>query len=212
MLLTSEPGSEKLSVLLVDDHKLLADSVAAVISAHSQHEIDTVGDIDAAAERISEHGPYDAVLLDYDIPGMEGLAGLRRLVTLNGKGVALFSGVAPWSVVDRAIELGAAGFIPKTLPLNSLFLALRFIAQGETYIPTDYMRRVARGEQGAFGLRPREMRVLGFLCEGLQNKEIGRELGLDEVIVKMDVKSVCRKLNARNRTQAVIMAKKSGLF
>jgi DNA-binding NarL/FixJ family response regulator len=60
-------------------------------------------------------------------------------------------------------------------------------------------------------LKARERHVLAFLCEGLQNKEIGREVGIDEVIVKMDVKSICRKLGVRNRTEAAIAARKLGL-
>ncbi|MBE0437217.1 MAG: response regulator transcription factor [Methylomicrobium sp.] len=112
------------------------------------------------------------------------------------------------SVVDRAIEIGAAGFFPKTMPLKSMLHAIRFIAEGYVYLPAEYMRRAINGGDNRYGLKAR---VLAFLGRGLQNKEMGRELGIEETIVKIDVKSVCRKLNMRNRTQAVIMAHKEGL-
>jgi len=201
-----------LKVLVVDDHCLLSETLAAALTVDQAFAVDTVESVDAAQARIAEHGRYDAVLLDYDVPGMDALAGLRRLVAENDGAVALFSGVANWMVVERAMDAGASGFIPKTLPLKTLGHAIRFIADGEVYLPADYLRRASRGDDGGFGLKPREMRVLGFLCEGLQNKEIGRELSIEETIVKMDVKSICRKLGARNRTQAVIEARKHGVF
>ena len=167
--------------------------------------------MEEARKKISEEGRYDTVLLDYDVPGMENLNGLTSLVEDNVGSVALFSGVANWLVVERAIQLGAAGFVPKSMPLKILGHAIRIIADGDVYLPAEYMRNPNGNEDDELGLKKRERRVLGFLCEGLPNKEIGRHLGLDETIVKMDVKSICRKLGARNRTQAVIEAMKRGL-
>lgn len=200
-----------LKVLVVDDHVLLAEMVVSALSGAEGFEVETAPDVEAAHARIVERGPFDVVLLDYDVPGMDALNGLRRLIEANVRGVALFSGVVGWSVVDRAMEIGAAGFLPKTMPLKSMLHAIRFIADGDVYLPAEYMRRAMNGADNPFGLKPREARVLAFLGQGLQNKEIGRELNLEETIVKMDVKSICRKLNVRNRTEAVIMAHKEGL-
>lgn len=204
-------SDDLLKVLVVDDHLLVAETIVSALSADQGFSADTAEDVDTAVAKVQKEGPYDAVLLDYDVPGMDSLAGLQRLIEANGGRVVLFSGVVNWVMVERAIDKGASGFIPKTLPLKTLGHAIRFVAEGEMYLPADYLRRVSRGEDGNFGLKPREMRVLAFLCQGLQNKEIGRELGIEEVIVKMDVKSICRKLGARNRTQAVIAAKKHGI-
>jgi len=120
--------------------------------------------------------------------------------------------VANWTIVERALRLGASGFIPKTLALKTLGHAIRLIADGEVYLPTDMLLHRARGEDETdFGFKPREQRVLALLCEGMPNKEIGRELGLEETTVKMDVKAICRKLKVSNRTQAVIKAMGLGL-
>lgn len=196
----------RLRVLVVDDHLLLAETLGHALSVEDNFIVEIAKDIPEALLAVNQAGVYDVILLDYNLPGMEALEGLRSLVSANNGAVVLFSGIASWTIVERALEQGAVGFIPKTLPLKVLGHAIRIIADGEIYLPTEYLRR-ERAEDGCtFGLKAREKRVLALLCEGFQNKEIGRELGLDEVIVKMDVKSICRKLDVRNRTQAVISA------
>lgn len=204
--------SEILRILIVDDHLLVSDMLSAALGAEDGFVAETVGTVEDGLSRISEVGRFDAVLLDYEVPGMDGLNGLRRLLEANSGAVALFSGVANRSVVERAIDAGAGDFIPKTVPLRTLKHAIHLIADGELYLPGEFMRRASEGPAGELGLKPREMRVLGFLCEGMQNKEIGREIGVDETIIKMDVKSICRKLGVRNRTQVVIEAMKRGLL
>lgn len=194
--------------LVVDDHTLVAETVVAALSSESGISVETAADIGAAEAMIGERGRYDVILLDYDLPGTQALDGLERIMTANAGGVALFSGVANWTVVERALALGASGFIPKTLPLRTVAHAMRFIADGEVYVPAEYVMRMSRSDAAGLGLKPREMKVLGFLNEGMPNKEIGRQVGVEETIVKMDVKSICRKLGVRNRTQAVLAARK----
>jgi DNA-binding NarL/FixJ family response regulator len=207
----SDPSGE-LRILVVDDHSLICETLSAALDLEAGLNAESVATVDAACDRINEAGRFNVVLLDYEVPGMDGLNGLRRLIGANDGAVALFSGVASRMVVERAIDAGAGGFIPKTLPFRTLKHALRLIAEGELYLPGEFMRRTANDDAGEIGLKPREMRVLGFLCEGMQNKEIGRELGVEETIIKMDVKSICRKMGARNRTQVVIEAMKRGVF
>lgn len=205
-----EPSATR--VLLVDDHEIVCETIALAMAADRGVHFETANNINAAATRIAEAGRFDVILLDYLLPGVEGLEGLRDLIKANDGSVALFSGTANRMVVERALDAGASGFIPKTIPLKSLRNAIRFIADGETFLPAEFMRRTAQSDGESLGMKPREMRVLGLLCEGLQNKEIGRELGIEESTVKLDVKLICRKLGARNRTQAVIEARKRGMY
>ena len=202
-------------VLLVDDHSLILETMSVALadkSGPNALRLETAHTVDAALQKIASDGPYDAVLLDYQVPGMAGLDGLKSLIAANGGKVILFSGVATPRVVERAMEMGASGYIPKTLQLKTLRHAIQFVAEGEVFLPVEFMRnRVATGEND-LGLKPREMRVLRLLCQGLQNKEIGGELNLEETIVKLDLRSICRKLGVKNRTQAVIEARKLGLF
>jgi len=110
------------------------------------------------------------------------------------------------------VEQGACGYIPKNTSLKTLTHAIRFIAGGEIYLPYEYIQQMTSDFGVEKSLKSREKFILAFLCEGLQNKEIAREVGVSEVIVKMDVKAICRKLGVRNRTEAVIEARKRGLF
>ncbi len=123
------------------------------------------------------------------------------------------SGIAPAGVGPRALNLGAAGFLPKTMPARSLINAIRFMAAGEQFLPIEQGRSSFRNEESTpfdDRLTPRERQVLKSLCMGLSNKEIGRDLELSEPTVKLHVKMVCRKLEARNRTHAAMLAKEAG--
>jgi DNA-binding NarL/FixJ family response regulator len=209
--MTIEAPDNRMRVLVVDDHLLLAETVVMALSSNGLMEVESVTGIDAALGRIANSGRFDVVLLDYSMPGGDGLAGLRHVIAANGKGVAVFSGVATPAVIERALAEGAMGFIPKTLPLKSLESAVRMIAQGEVFVPYNYVLQVMGKDEPTTNLKPRERQVLQLVCEGAQNKEIAFKLKLSEVIVKADVKSICRKLGVRNRTEAAMMARNEGL-
>lgn len=198
---------DSMRVLLVDDHALVTEMISSYLSTQPNLSVETSSDMPGALQLIRKSGPFDIVLLDYNLPGTEGLTGLSRLLELNGGKVALFSGVASHAVIERALELGAVGFVPKTIGVRSLVNALRFMASGERYLPNDFIQKSLGSTIGnEVSLKPVERKVLVHLCEGLQNKEIARLLELSEVSVKAHVKSICGKLGAKNRTQAVIIA------
>jgi two-component system, NarL family, nitrate/nitrite response regulator NarL len=207
-----QADTSEIQILVVDDHVLIAETVREILGAQPDINVDIVETVDAALSKIAEHGKYDLIMLDYEVPGMNSLQGLRRLVDLNDGKVAIFSGVANSSTVQCAIEMGASGFFPKTLPLKTLKHAVRIVAEGGVYLPLEHMRQITNSGVSSFGLKPRELRVLGYLGLGMPNKEIGKEIGVEEVIIKMDVKSICRKLDVKNRTQAVLAAQKNGLL
>lgn len=204
-------NSQKIKVMVVDDHLLVAETVAAALVNLDDFDVDLAKDIASAQDLIAANGKYDVILLDYEVPGMDQLKGMTALIDANGGGVALFSGMVSWINVESALAQGAVGFIPKTTPLRVLVHAIRLICDGEVYLPADYLRRASMSSADDFGLKPREMRVLAYLCEGLQNKEIGLRIGVDDVIVKMDMRAICRKLGVSNRTQAVIKAQKENI-
>jgi DNA-binding NarL/FixJ family response regulator len=209
--MTIEQPDNRMRILVVDDHLLLAETVVLALSSTGAMEVEAVSGIDDALKRIAESGRFEVILLDYSMPGGDGLAGLRHVIAANGKGVAVFSGVATPAVIERALAEGAMGFIPKTLPLKSLESAVRMIAQGEVFVPYNYVLQVMGKDEPTTNLKPRERQVLQLVCEGAQNKEIAFKLKLSEVIVKADVKSICRKLGVRNRTEAAMMARNEGL-
>lgn len=202
-------------VLLADDHDLVLDTLASFLKAEGDFDVEVTGALDDAVRKIGDDIAYDLVLLDYSMPGMNGLDGLEKAMAASfGRPVAIMSGTANKDIAQQAIDAGAIGFLPKTMAAKSLVNAIRFMAMGETYVPLDFMN--AEPEEVdipiAKSLTEREMQVLGGLCQGQSNKEIARDLDLQEVTIKLHVKTLCRKIEAKNRTQAAMIAKEAGLF
>jgi DNA-binding NarL/FixJ family response regulator len=201
-------------VLVADDHDLLRDVLRSYLESEGGFAVELASDVAGALQCIAAQGPFDVTLLDFSMPGMNGYEGLNRVIAASdGKPVAILSGMAPAGAAERALAAGAAGYIPKTLPARSMVNAIRFMASGERYLPIALMRggAVDSGTQPFDGrLSPREGQVLKALCEGKANKEIARDLDLREPTVKLHVKLLCRKLGARNRTHAAMLAKDAG--
>lgn len=207
--------AERMRVLIADDHDLVRDTIAAFLEREAGFEVSLARSFTDAAAVLERSGPFDLVLLDYAMPGMEGLGGLARAKALNGDApVAIMSGHTGPNLAAEALAAGAAGFLPKTMAAKSLIHALNLILAGEQYLPASLMTRPPAGEPEPLAgrLSDRERQVLDGLCRGLSNKEIARELDLREVTIKLHVKTLCRKLEARNRTHAAMIAKKTGLF
>lgn len=199
-------------VLIADDHELLRDVLQSYLEAGGGFEVETVADLDEALAAMDSDGPFDLVLLDYAMPAMNGFSGLERAIAANGgKPVALMSGLAPPGVADKILSVGAAGFLPKTLPAKSVVNAIRFMAAGEVYMPIDIARPPSDKTATDGRLSPREREVLAGLCAGHANKEIARDLNLREPTIKLHVKLICRKLGARNRTHAAMIAREQAL-
>lgn len=202
-------------ILLADDHDMVRETISAYLQSEGGATVTSAVDLPGALGEIADNGPYDLVLLDYNMPGMNGLAGLGTALEANGgKGVAILSGSAPARTAKEALDAGAIGFIPKTMGAQSLLNAVRFMSAGEIYVPVELMRKEAEAPSHPLADKssPREIEVLDGLCRGLSNKEIARELELQEVTIKLHVRTLCRKLDAKNRTQAALTAKEAGLF
>lgn len=202
-------------ILIADDHELLRDTLVAFLSAEGGLETDTAPSFDSACKMIEQNGPYDLVLLDYKMPGMRGIESLKVAMGMaGGQRVALISGEATKAIAEEALEAGAAGFVPKTLPAKSLVNAIKFMAMGEQYAPIAFMTAEDQAEQHPLAdkLTTREMQVLKGLTEGKSNKEIARDLDLTEPTIKLHMKTLYRKLEVGNRTQAAIVARDAGLF
>ena len=196
----------QMRILIADDHDLVRDTIAMFLEAEGLAEIVSVENLDAALNAAAETGSFDLVLLDFNMPGMDGLQGLERMKNANNnKPVAILSGTASPQIAKDAIAAGAAGFVPKTLGAKSMVSAIRFMAAGETYVPYDFIQQ--SDAKTVANLTERETEVLRGLCEGHSNKEIARDLDLQEVTIKLHVKTLCRKLEAKNRTQAAMIAR-----
>lgn len=201
-------------ILLADDHVLVRDALksyierladdAAVIVASSFPEAFALAERDTA---------LDLVILDLRMPGMNGLEGLTRMRGLRpSTPVVIISGLARPQDITDAMAAGAAGFFPKTLNGAALVSAVRLVLAGERFVPsTDHAGNGVDGEarvedEATSSLTTRERQVLDLLTKGMSNKEIARQLELQEVTIKLHVRGICRKLGAKNRTQAALRA------
>ncbi|MFN4058449.1 MAG: response regulator [Roseinatronobacter sp.] len=210
-------------LLLADDHELVRDTLASFLSRDNVAEIVAVGDLAGALTALDAQTPFDLVMLDYAMPGMDGLAGLTKVLQHpNVPPVALLSGFATATIALDALAQGARGFLTKSMPARALLHAIRLMLEGERFVPVDVMLSFpvapatpapeASTPARQMSLTARELEVLVALCNGKTNKEIARDLGLREPTIKLHVKTLYRRLGASNRTQAAMIARSAGLL
>jgi two-component system nitrate/nitrite response regulator NarL len=202
-------------VLIADDHDLVRDMLVMLLQSLGDIETSTAADFTQACTLIDNEARYDLIMLDLNMPGMNGLSGLRHALKMHGgQRVALLSGTATREIAQQALEEGAAGFVPKTLPAKSMINAVKFMVMGEQFVPFDFLSSQDAPEAHPLAdrLTPRELQMLKGLTEGKSNKEIARDLDISEPTVKLHMKTLYRKLDASNRTQAAMIAHEAKLF
>lgn len=198
-------------LLLADDHDLFREAISALVASETGIEVVSSPDLADVMSRL-ETESYDLVLLDYQMPGMNGLEGLDRARDRAGATpVALISGTTRRDLAEEALERGAAGFVPKTLGVQAMIAAVRRMAAGERFAPLAMLDDTPAQAGVLEELTRRERDVLQGICAGKSNKEIARDLDVQEVTVKLHVKTLSRKLGARNRTHAAMIARNAGL-
>jgi DNA-binding NarL/FixJ family response regulator len=201
-------------VLIVDDHPLFRDALkAALSSSFSAMSIDEAGSLDQVNAMLERDSDYDLVLLDLKMPGVQGLSGLVYLrAQFPSVPVAVVSGHEEPSIMRRALDLGASGYVPKSTPAETMRTAISEILAGGIWAPEAAAGESARDkETDEFAKRlatltPQQVRVLMMLREGLLNKQIAYQLNVSEATIKAHVSAILQKLNVDSRTQAVIAA------
>jgi DNA-binding NarL/FixJ family response regulator len=202
------------TLLIADDHPLfreaLRGAVQRVIPGVQLLEADSVEALYALAE---QHPDADLVLMDLNMPGAQGFNALVHLRSLHPQlPIVVVSAREEPTVMRRALDHGAFGFIPKSADSDTIGHALGTILDGERWAPaeahnvppTDHEER----EVGQRELTPQQFRVLQMLGAGRLNKQIAYDLNVSEATIKAHVTAILRKLGVTNRTQAVLMAGK----
>lgn len=210
-----------MKILLADDHTLFREAML-----HPLRQLDASAEIfqaGTAAEALTiadQHRDVDLVLLDLNMPGMDGLAAVMtfrdRFPDLP---LVVLSASEEHENIQAVLDAGAMGFVPKSTSTQVMLGALRLVLSGGPYIPPMLLQRAQyaidpparpsiRPGAGVSteDLTPRQAEVLEALAEGLSNKLIGRKLNLSEGTVKVHLAAIFRALDAKNRTDAVIRA------
>lgn len=206
-----------MKILIADDHGLVRDGIGRVLEALDESvKVVEAAECAAALDCAEEHPDLDLVLLDLNMPDMSGLAALERFGDrYPGLPVVVVSAESRHADMQRALQLGAMGFIPKQSTSQVMIEALQRVLAGDVYVPPALSQSSAGNLFGrtakAPALTKRQREVLLLLAQGQTNKEIARNLDLAPGTVKMHIASIMNVLDANNRTQAVLAAERLNL-
>lgn len=211
-----------MNIVFADDHDLIREAIKPFLQRLGDEvTIFEAGDFDHAVDSVINTPDLDLILLDLDMPGMNGLTGIERMAQKSPDvPIVILSGHINRQDVFDALEKGASGYISKTTKGSALINALQLVLAGEKYLPASVLSENSSqapslgdqpGESPLFNkLSKRENDVLRGVVDGKTNKEIARQLDLDDMTIKVHVRSVYRKLGVSNRAQAVRLATQNG--
>ena len=201
-------------ILIVDDHPLFREALKQAISGGvAQATVSLAGSLDAATALLDKDDNLDLILLDLRMPGVQGLSGLIYLrAQYPNIPVVIVTAADDQGLVQKALNLNASGFIPKTSGIETIIAAVNAVLKGDIWVPEGYAQATAADKEAdeiarrIATLTAQQIRVLMMLREGLLNKQIAYELNVSEATIKAHVSAILQKLNVSSRTQAVIAA------
>lgn len=208
-----------MQVLLVDDHPLFRAGIAMVVNELADsiqcHEVSSCED----ALSLTDGGrQFELILLDLNLPGMDGLTGLVKLrASTPATPIVMLSSTENAAKIKLAITAGAQGYIPKSSNRDIILNALRLVLSGGIYLPINLVHEVPGANTGnsdsnTGGLTARQHEVLALLVRGNSNKEIAYRLGMAENTVRVHVVAILKFLEVKNRTEAGYAAMNRGLI
>jgi len=204
-------------VILADDHNLVREALKPMVGRVDEDV--TILDAENFPEALAKAASADdlrLIILDLKMPGINGFSGLEQMrATYPDIPVVILSGSVSRGDVVGAMNHGAKGYIPKTIGGAALVNALRLVLSGEPYFPSSICNQDGGSGQGSASgdinnpfssLNGREEEVLALVIDGMSNKEIARQLNIQEITVKKRLSSIFRKIDVSNRTQATKFA------
>jgi DNA-binding NarL/FixJ family response regulator len=223
--------NNSLTILVADDHSLVRDGLRiALTELPVQAEVFEASNAAEVRQTIIDHPAINLVILDLHMPGAKDLELLKSICnTYPDIPVVVLSASEDQRTMQRAIEHGAAGFIPKSGANSVLLSALQLVLSGGVYIPSEILTGSSPQDDGASpdtesrsgkanravahgAFTGRQLDVLELLAAGHSNKVIARELGVSEHTVKIHLTAIFRTLGVHNRTEAAIACREMGLI
>ncbi len=205
------------SALIVDDHPLFCDALSMTLRGIAGIEtVRTAATLAEALETVGEGPPVDVIVLDLNLPDVNGMDGLVRLKSIAESPVVVVSSMSDDRVVSLALRSGASGFVPKHSQRDVFNTALNEILQGRRYVPKGFVETEEQNDPSGAeaasrlaSLTDQQSKILSLICEGKLNKQIAFELAIAEATVKAHVTAIMRKLGVQSRTQAALLVKNS---
>jgi DNA-binding NarL/FixJ family response regulator len=199
-------------ILIVDDHPIMRVGITALLA--SCKEVATVAQVGSGEEAVKLHALHnpDITLMDLRLPGISGVETIRRIRAQNSK--ARFIVLTTYEGdedIFQAMEAGATGYLVKGMPQEMLVNAIKKVHGGGRYIPSPVSQALTSRTPDS-SLSAREREVLALVAKGNSNREISTKLGITESTVKCHVSVILMRLNASDRTQAVVTALQRGLI
>ena len=209
--------STPIRILVADDHPVVRDGLVVMLGTQPDFEI--VGQASNGAEVVAQVAVLkpDVVLLDLEMPEMDGVEALERIAEYPDTRVVVFTAFDTDERILAALRAGAKGYLLKGAPRAQVFNAIRVVSQGgsllEPAIASKLLQQLNKvGESNVEKLTDRENQVLELLSKGKSNQEIAAALTITERTVKFHVSSIMSKLGAHNRTEVVAIAVQRGLI
>jgi len=201
---------DNMKIILADDHPLFRQALTITLKSHfSGADIFDAQTIPELEQHLQNVNDADLLLLDLDIPGAQGF---NSLITIRRSypnlGVVIISGFEDRETIYKAMNFGAAGFIPKSTPVPEMVVAIKEVLNGKLWTPDGEFNANAQptlADDKIASLTPKQHKILLMFADGLLNKQIAYDLGLSESTIKSHASTIFLKLGVRNRTQAVIV-------
>lgn len=214
-----------MKLVVADDHTLFRNGLVLLLKSQvADCEALEADSLDAALAQAAAAPDVRLALLDLDMPGMDGVAGIRRFVAqYPDVPVVVLTGAEAPQQIQQVLGAGASGFIPKSSTPAVMLSAIRLVFAGGTYVPPQMLSgalpvtsaapsHAGGRERASSMLTERQMQVLRLMAQGKPNKLICRELNIEAGTVKAHIASIFRALDVVNRTEAVVQAKELGLL
>ncbi|MEM7219794.1 MAG: response regulator transcription factor [Pseudomonadota bacterium] len=196
-------------VLIVEDHPIFRDGLTLLLGDAAQ--VEHARNASLALSRIAAGAALDLLIIDLNLPDMDGLELLERLPDCAPAAV-LLSAEADAKRIERGRKLGARGFIPKSYGAARIRAAIHAVLSGQLFFPPSASASRLEPQRDSHGITPGQQRVLQLMAEGLSNREIAGALSLTEHTVKSHARALFRSLGVGNRTHCVRVAAARGLI